>query len=75
MKATTLVTGITNPKEVQKMVDDAQSEIDRSHRRNIAAIDKLKAPLQHYVDRDDFVARLAKKTEECFTPLLDPGPL
>lgn len=58
-------TGVTDPKDVQRMIHEARIKIDQSHRQNTAAIDRLMASLQHYVDQGNLVEQLARKTEEC----------
>lgn len=57
--------GLTDPKDVEKMIQDTGAELDHSHRRNLAAMDKLMTPLQQYVDQGDLAPQLALKVEEC----------
>lgn len=64
-KSSSSNTGVTDPKDVQKMMNEAQIEIDHSHRQNTVAIDPLMAPLQCYANQGDLVEQLARKTEEC----------
>lgn len=63
--ATTYHTGVTDPKEVQGMMQAAQDALERSHRSNLATPDNLMTPLQKYVNQGDLAHQLAIKTEEC----------
>lgn len=57
--------GVTDPKEVENMMQTAREALDHSRRRNVATLDNLMVPLQRYVDQGDLACQLALKTEEC----------
>lgn len=44
-------TGVTDPKEMQEMIQETQAQC--SHRRNLAVVDRLIAPLQQYVEQGE----------------------
>lgn len=58
-------TGVADPREAQRIIDDARAEIGRSHRRNVAAIDRMTEPFRKYVQQKDLVAELAKSRKQC----------
>lgn len=58
-------TGVADPKNALRTIDAAREEINRSHLRNLAVIDKLAVPFKKYVEQEDLVAQLAKSCERC----------
>lgn len=58
-------TGVTDPKEAQRIIDSTREEINHSHQRNLAAIDRMAKPFKKYVQQEELVIQLAKSREQC----------
>lgn len=54
-----------DPNEAQRIVNDARSEIDRSHRHNLAVIDRMAEPFKKYAQQKDLAEQLIKVREHC----------